>query len=51
MLNIFANTFKTATRTDTRDPSRAHLHWRPGARFDNRHNAELEAHLIARRRD
>lgn len=51
MLNIFANTFNTATRTNMREPGASHLHWRPGARFDNRSGAEIEAHLIGRRRD
>ena len=47
MLNIFANTFMTATRTRWAAPS----HWADSERFDNRRSAELEAHTIARRRD
>ncbi len=49
MLNIFANTFRTATRTDSRDTWGAPSHWAQGERFDNRRNAEIEAHLAGRR--
>ena len=51
MLNIFANSFKIATRADHRDHWAAPSHWRSGERFDNRRDAEIEAHLTARRRD
>jgi hypothetical protein len=51
MLNIFAKTFNTATRTDHRDHWGAPSHWRRGELFDNRRDAEIEAHLTARRRD
>ena len=46
MLGIFANTFRTASRTDRWD---APSHWAKGERFDNRRNAEIEAHLAGRR--
>jgi len=54
MLGIFANTFKTATRTDTGPDTRhrhqGRAHWPPAERFDARSGADLEAHLVARRR-
>ena len=50
MLNIFADTFRTATRADIVDQRDGRTHWRNGERFDNRRNAELEAHTIGRRR-
>lgn len=51
MIGIFANTFRTAT--GRHNPARwdAPAHWTGGERFDNRGNAELEAHLTGRRRD
>jgi len=49
MFGILANTFKTATRTDARDRWGAPSHWVHGERFDNRRNAEIEAHLAGRR--
>ncbi len=49
MLGIFANTFNTATRTDRRDRWAAPSHWVRGERFDNRRDAEIEAHLAGRR--
>lgn len=51
MLNILANSFMTATRNDTREHWDNPSHWKAGERFDNRRDAELEAHLTARRRD
>jgi len=51
MLNIFANSFMTATRTNRRDHWGAPSHWSEGERFDNRRNAEIEAHTTGRRRD
>ncbi|MEQ8542396.1 MAG: hypothetical protein RIB53_00120 [Roseitalea porphyridii] len=53
MFNIFAKTFRTATRNETRTPPRdswdAPSHWARGERFDTRRNAEIEAHLVGRR--
>ncbi len=55
MFRIFADTFRTATRIDTGDTHRrrhyGRAHWPPAERFDARSGAELEAHLVARRRD
>ncbi|MFB9149917.1 hypothetical protein [Roseovarius ramblicola] len=55
MLGILANTFRTATRTDAANETRRHHQTRPArplADLSNlRSSAELEAHLIARRRD
>lgn len=51
MLNIFANSFMTATRSGTANHPENRAHWAPGERFDNRRDAEMEAHLTARRRD
>jgi len=55
MLGILANSFRTATRTDgvneTRHRRQIRPHWPPLERSDLRSSAELEAHLIARRRD
>jgi hypothetical protein len=54
MLGILANSFRTATRTDTPAETRPHHqnrpHWPLAERTDLRSSAELEAHLIARRR-
>ncbi|MEQ8294527.1 MAG: hypothetical protein RIA08_20190 [Roseovarius sp.] len=49
MFHIFANTFRTATRNEPRDHWSAPSHWVRGERFDNRRNAEIEAHLTGRR--
>lgn len=49
MLSIFASTFRNATRTETRERWGAPSHWVHGERFDNRRNAEIEAHLTGRR--
>lgn len=49
MLGIFAKTFNTATRTDRRDHWGSTSNWTRGKRFDNRRDAELEAHLAGRR--
>jgi hypothetical protein len=46
MLNIFAKTFMTAAR---QPELKGHQGRR--ARFDSRREAEIEAHLTARRRD
>lgn len=55
MFGILANTFRTATRTNTRYDTMPHgygrAHWSPAERFDARSSAEIEAHLHARRRD
>lgn len=51
MLNVFAKSFMTATRSDRPDRWGAPSHWAKGERFDNRPRAEIEAHLTARRRD
>ncbi|HKL66158.1 MAG TPA: hypothetical protein VJ886_08615 [Roseovarius sp.] len=55
MLGILANTFRTATRTDiaaeTRHRHRGGSHRHRAERLDPRREAELAAHLIARRRD
>jgi len=48
MLKIFAKTFMNATRSDRWNPP---SHWREAHRFDNRRDAEMEAHAIGRRRD
>ena len=50
MLNIFANTFMTASRADPRNRWDTPAHWADGERFDNRRDAELEAHTTGRRR-
>jgi len=51
MLGIFAKSFSTATRTDTRVHWGAPGHWRKGPAFDSRGPAELVAHTEGRRRD
>lgn len=55
MLEVLANTFKIATGTDTVNEARqrrnGRAHWPPVEPFDMRRSAELDAHLIARRRD
>lgn len=51
MLGIFAKSFMTATRNTDRDRWGAPAHWAGDERFSTRRNAEIEAHLIARRRD
>lgn len=51
MLNIFANSFMTATRSSETEHQDNRSHWTKGTRFDNRRDAEIEAHLTARRRD
>lgn len=45
MLGIFAKTFNTATRTETRN------HWGDRNRFDDRRDAEFFPHGIKKRRD
>jgi len=49
MLGIFARSFTTATRTGRRNRWDAPSHWVQGERFDNRRNAEIEAHFSGRR--
>jgi hypothetical protein len=51
MLNVFAKSFMTATRSATADRWGPPSHWSRSERFDNRRRAEIEAHLEARRRD
>ena len=51
MLNIFAKTFMTATRTDQRTHWDKPSLWTNGERFSDRRDAEIEAHLTGRRRD
>jgi len=50
MFNILADTFRIATRADIIGQRDGRTHWRNGERFDNRRDAELEAHRIGRRR-
>ncbi|EDM31119.1 hypothetical protein RTM1035_01480 [Roseovarius sp. TM1035] len=50
MLGILANTFMNATRMDQAPPRQTPLHWPPADRFGTRTGAEIEAHLIGRRR-
>ncbi len=45
MLGIFAKTFNTATRTDTRN------HWGNRSRFDERRDASYFPHTVGERRD
>ncbi len=45
MLNIFANSFMTATRNNQPHHSACHT------RFDKRRTAEIEKHLTGARRD
>lgn len=45
MLNIFANSFMTATRTPSCN------HWGAHQRYDRRADAEIAVHTIGRRRD
>lgn len=49
MLDAFAKTFMTATRTRTHRQVGLPSHWQQTERFDNRENAEIEAHLMGRR--
>jgi len=51
MLNFLANTFMTAARLSHDHSTNTCTHWADGTRFDNRRNAELEAHTTGRRRD
>lgn len=51
MLGIYAKSFMTATRHQDRGRWDAPAHWVESERFDNRRNAEIEAHTIGRRRD
>ncbi len=48
MLGILSDSFRVATRTNDNDTRERRGHWAPGTRFDNRRDAELEAHRIAR---
>ncbi|MEM6588546.1 MAG: hypothetical protein AAF641_08880 [Pseudomonadota bacterium] len=49
MYDAFFNTFMNATYQRLHRPSGSPSHWRRGERFDNRENAELEAHRLGRR--
>jgi hypothetical protein len=49
MFNIFAKTFMNATGQSAQRQTGAPSHWRLGERFDNREDAEIEAHLAGRR--
>ena len=49
MLDIFANTFMNATRHRAQPQAGSRSHWPRSERFDNRKNAEMEAHLMGRR--
>jgi hypothetical protein len=51
MLNIFAKSFMTATRQPDPKPKSTKGHQGRGDRFGTRRDAEIEAHLTARRRD
>lgn len=48
MLKIFADTIRTATRSDALDPRDTRAHWPSEDRFTTRRNAALEAHRIGR---
>ena len=49
MYDAFFNTFMNATYQRLHRQVGPRSHWRPSERFDNRENAEIEAHLIGRR--
>ncbi|HEY9038240.1 MAG TPA: hypothetical protein VIN05_04765 [Roseovarius sp.] len=51
MLNIFAKTIMTATRNPDPQTKDGKGHQGRRSRFDTRTDAEIEAHLVARRRD
>lgn len=51
MLNVFAKTIMTATRTAQSPDHRSRAHWPQAERFDTRERARLEAHRISRLRD
>lgn len=51
MLNLFADTFMNATLQNSQKHRENRSHWLPSERFENRSNAEIEAHNTARRRD
>lgn len=51
MFGLFAKTFRAHPRTEARGPWDAPAHWRQAERFDNRRDAEIEAHQVGRRRD
>lgn len=46
MLNIFANSFMTATRHTPKGRGAGGSHYPPNERFDTRRRAELEAHKL-----
>lgn len=48
MLGILSDSFRTATRLNDADTRSGRGHWPASTRFDNRRDAELEAHRIAR---
>lgn len=49
MLDIFAKSLMTATRHRAQPQTGPRSHWPRSERFDNRENAEIEAHLVGRR--
>ncbi|MEM7732504.1 MAG: hypothetical protein AAF280_06930 [Pseudomonadota bacterium] len=49
MYDAFFNTFMNATYQRLHRPVGQPSHWRRSERFDNRENAELEAHVMGRR--
>lgn len=51
MFGIFANSFMAATGVNRRNHWETPSHWAENERFDNRRNAEIEAHTTGRRRD
>ncbi len=51
MLNIFAKSIMTATRNPDIQTKDNRDHQGRRSRFDNRTDAEIEAHLVSRRRD
>ena len=48
MLGILSDSFRTATRLNDTNVREGRGHWAPNTRFDNRRDAELEAHRIGR---
>ena len=49
MYDAFFNTFMNATYQRLHRPVGPPSHWQRAERFDNRENAELEAHNLGRR--
>ncbi len=48
MLGILSDSFRTATRLNDTNVREGRGHWAPNTRFDNRRDAELEAHRVGR---